>query len=263
MSSLQTNLSRIFHPVVRLLISRGVRFPQLSDWLKEHYLFVAERYFQLEGKRVTDSRLHLLTGLQRKDIKSIRERVSQEGDVPNAGPIARIVGVWLAQHSDETGVPLPLNRLGPAPSFQAVVESISKDMHLRTVQDELIRQGLAKLTDDHIILTKQAFVPAEDDTAMLGYFGANLGDHAAAAVENILSAPEPGRHLERAVHYNHLSTNSLEELNELSRSALTDALTKINAKAAELQQRDLAAGKSSGRFRAGAFIYQEQQEDQS
>lgn len=260
MSHLQTAISRMLRPVIRVLIARGVLFPQFSDWIKEHYLSVAEQYFRLEGKRVTDSRLHLLTGLQRKDIKAIRGRAALPEPPASAGPIPRIIGLWLAEHADTDGQPLPLLRLGAAPSFQAMVESVSRDIHLRTVQDELVRQGLADVDQDHIVLASRAYLPAQDDGALLGYFGANLGDHAAASAENVLAAPNTGPHFERAVHYNHLTEDALDELNALSRDLLTEALSRINARAAALQKRDGTNTGAEGRFRAGGFVYRARQE---
>ncbi|MEM7061103.1 MAG: DUF6502 family protein, partial [Pseudomonadota bacterium] len=156
MKNLQSPITKILRPIIRVLIARGILFPELSDWLKELYLTVAENNFRLDGKRVTDSRLHLLTGLQRKDIKAIRGRMNLDEAPMNAGPVSRVVGRWLAEHSDPNGIPLPLNRLGQAPSFQAIVQSISLDMHLRTVQDELARLGLADVKGDQIHLTSDA-----------------------------------------------------------------------------------------------------------
>jgi len=255
MTSLQSAMANILSPVIRILIARGVRFPELSDWVKEIYLTVSERNFRLNEKKLTDSRVHLLTGLQRKDIKAIRARVTADTSLKSAGPISRIVGLWLAEHSETDGSPQPLNRLGPAPSFEEIVASVSRDMHLRTVQDELIRLGLAEVSGELISLTSAAYLPIEDDAALMGYLGASLGDHAAAAAENVLAAPEPGQHLERAVHYNRLSEVSLEELNALSRSLLSEALSQINKRAAELQQRDQDMDSANKRFRAGAFVY--------
>jgi len=255
MKHLREAIVRILSPVIRILIAKGVRFPELSDWVKEIYLSVAERFFRLDGKRVTDSRLHLLTGLQRKDIKAIRARESLVDLPQSAGPISRIIGLWLAEHAEPDGSVSPLKRLGSGPSFEAIVSAVSRDMHLRTVQDELVRQGLAQVNGDEIQLTAAAYLPSEDDYALMGYLGTNLGDHAAAAAENILAAPAPGRHLERAVHYNRLTAAAVEELNDLSRDLLTEALGKINARASDLQRRDQDRDDANGRFRAGAFVY--------
>lgn len=261
MKHLQSAINRILSPIIRVLIAKGVRYPDLSDWLKDIYLSVAERYFRLNGKRITDSRLHLLTGLQRKDIKAIRARERLAEPSKSAGPLSRIIALWLAKYAQADGSPMSLDRLGTERSFEGIVSSVSRDMHLRTVQDELVRQGLAKVHGDQIQLTSAAYLPSQDDFALMGYLGANLGDHAAAAAENVLVAPKPGQHLERAVHYNRLSEDSVETLDALSRRLLSEALTEINALAAELQQHDQDLEGAKRRFRAGAFVYRADEGD--
>lgn len=260
MNELPAAIARLMRPVIRLLIARGVRFGELSDWLKAAYLSAAERHFRLDGKRLTDSRLHLLTGLQRKDIARLRA-AEMPADAPSAGPLPRVVALWLARHGDGAGGPASLPRQGQAPSFETLVAEVSRDMHPRTVLDELLRLGLARVEDDQVHLAGEAFLPAKDEAAMLGYLGANLGDHAAAAVENMLAAPEQGPHLERAVHYNRLTPEAVDELERLSRMLLTETLSKINARAAALQRRDRSKTGADSRFRAGAFVYRSRDED--
>lgn len=261
MSLLQAAITRLMTPIARVLIARGVRFPEFSDWMKTHYLQSAERFFALDGKRLTDSRLHLLTGLQRKDIAKIRAQTDLPPRAASAGPLPRAVALWLAQHTDADARPMPLPRQGPAPSFEALVSEVSRDVHHRTVQDELLRLGLAEVDGDTIVLTETAFLPARDDEALLGYFGANLGDHAGAAAENLLAAPKPGPHFERAVHYNGLTPEAITELEDLSRALLSESLSQLNARAAVLQKRDRTKPDANGRFRAGAYVYTQQTEN--
>ena len=187
--------------MVRVLIARRVRFPEFSDWLKELYLSVAERHFRLEGKRMTVSRASLLTGLQRKDINAIKARIGRAEPEPGAGPLPRVLAHWQAAagYQDKTGAPSSLPRAAAqGPSFEALVAEVSRDIHPRTVLDELVRLGLVAPENDRVIPLSDAFLPSRDDTALLAYYGANLGDHAAAAAENVLAAPDPGPYFERA-----------------------------------------------------------------
>lgn len=260
MRELPVAVAKILRPVIRLLIARGVRYGELSDWLKAAYLWTAERYFRLDGKRLTDSRLHLLTGLQRRDIARLRAADAPAENM-SAGPLPRVVALWLARHGDGAGGTTPLPRQGPRPSFEALVAEVSRDMHPRTMLDELLRLELVQVEGDAVHLTGEAFVPAGDEAAMLGYLGANLADHAAASVENILAAPKTGPHLERAVHYNRLTPEAVDELERLSRMLLIEALSKVNARAAALQRRDRSKTGADGRFRAGAYVYRSSDED--
>lgn len=261
MTSLHSAIARILRPLARIMIARGVRFPEFVDWAKRAFLQSAERDFRIDGKRVTDSRIHLLTGLQRKDVKALRERADQ-GAATGAGPLARVVGLWLAEYRAPDGTPRPLPRAGDDPSFQALVARISRDIHPRTVLDELVRLGMVEAAGDEIRLATDGFVPSGDDAALTGYLGANLGDHALAAAENVLAAPAPGPHFERAAHYNRLTPEALAELDGLSRRLLGEALAEINARAAALQARDAGRPDAAGRFRAGAYLLTREEADE-
>jgi len=258
---LQTVAGRVLRPLARLLIGRGVGFPVASDWLKRAYLAAAARHFRLDGKRLTDSRLSLLTGLQRKDIKALRAGAEAEDRAPApGGPVARTVALWLAGHAGADGrAALPLR--GPAPSFEALSPRSSRDVHPRTIQDELVRLGLAALDGEHVSLTAEAYLPTADPAGLLAYLGANVGDHLDAAAANVLAAPGPGPHYERAVHYNHLTPASAAELDALARHRLTEALGEINARAAALQRRDAGQAGAECRVRIGAYAYAAAQDD--
>ncbi len=253
-------LARIFRPLIRFCIARGVRFPTLIEQLKGLYVSAAEEGFSLTGKRMTDSRLALLTGLQRKDIKMLRGVSAPLA--PLAGPLPRIVALWSsdARYQDSAGEPRPLPRAAEpgALSFETLVAEVSRDLHARTILDELRRLSMIAEhpTGGIVSLIRTSMVP-EDGSARLGYLGANLGDHATAAITNVLAAPREAPFFERAVHYNRLSEGSLDLLEARARELQASALADLNSLALELQRADRATGGHEGRFRAGAFVYRE------
>jgi len=246
------------------MIARGLLYPEAADLLKEIYVDVCADDFRLNGKRLTDSRISVLTGLQRKDIRGIRARLDAEhgddGEI-GAGPIPRVIARWTAgpPFASREGTPKPLPRTagGKGSSFDELVASVSRDIHPRTILDELIRQGLV-LHDadaDSLQLLREALVPSRDEEGLMGYFGANLGDHAEAAAANIGAAPEPGPFFERAVYYNQLSPASLKKLDQRARKLQSTVLAQLNRDALKLQEQDKGAKPASGRFRCGAYIY--------
>ena len=256
-------LTRILLPLVRAMIARGLGFPELADRLKALYVAAAVRHFGLPGRRMTDSRISLLTGLQRKDVRAHRSRLegaASEVGPTGAGPLPRVLARWTGAppYADETGTPRDLPRSGDGgASFESLVGEVSRDIHPRTVLDELIRLGLAHHddSDDRVSLIASAYLPSRDDAALLGYFGANLGDHAEAAAANLLAAPKPGPFFERSVHYNQLTPEALGELDAMARRLQGEALLALNTKALELQQRDTGNATATGRFRCGGYIY--------
>ncbi len=258
--ALMRALHALLRPLVRVLIAQGITFPALSRLLKSVYVEVAIDEFPVAGKPQTGSRITLLTGVHRKDIKALRTR-RRGADAPS--PVlsrnAHLISLWTGapDYLDTRGRPRPLprqRREDGAPSFEALVESVSTDIRARAVLDEWLRQGLARVdADDFVHLDMAAFVPREDFADLAFYFGRNLRDHIAASSHNLLGA-KPSM-LERAVYYEKLSPGSVAELAALSRELGADALVKVNQKAYELAGRDKSARDASERISFGVYFF--------
>ncbi len=254
-------LRAMFVPLVRLLLSYGVTQPFLMALLKRVYVDVAEREFTIEGKPQTTSRLSLLTGIHRKDVKRLREEPEEEVRVPrNVSLGAQLVSRWMGldEFRDDDG-PRPLPRLGATnagPSFESLVRSVSKDIRPRAILDEWVRLGVVHVDDqDRVCLNTGAFVPEKGFDEKAHYLGRSLRDHVAAAARNLAGVASPL--LERAVYYDELSPASVDELAALSRTLGEDALETMNRRALELQQRDAAGPDADRRMSFGVYFYEE------
>jgi len=253
-------LLRLSRPLVRVLIAKGINFQVLSRLLKAVYVDVAEREFPVDGKPQTDSRLSLLTGIHRKDIKALRKKGH---DTESAPPVlsrnAHMIAIWTGapDYLDERGRPRPLPRHRTAsggPSFEGLVDSVSKDIRARAILDEWLRIELVRLDEaDMVYLNTEAFVPREDLGDLAYFFGRNLRDHIAASGHNLLGGDPPL--LERAVYYEELQPKSVEELAVLARELGSDALVKVNQKAFELAQRDKNDPRATERMTFGVYFF--------
>jgi hypothetical protein len=261
-ATLHAPMARLLRPLVRLCIRSGMTFPALAQLLRELFVNVAEHDFALEGKEQTDSRVSLLTGINRKEVARLRGAGTPVNQTP--GTLSRtsaIMARWLAapEFTDAKGDPLPLPRTaaGDAPSFELLVTSITKDVRPRAVLDEWLDRKLVTINDgDEIVLVENAFVPRGDDDRKWHYLGRNLHDHIAAAAANVSSMTPP--FMERAVHYNGLSPELAKRLEERSRVLAMDALKAANREA------DCALAKDEGgnsRWNFGVYVYREDPDD--
>ena len=71
-------VTRLLRPLLRVLIAQGITLPILIRLLKELYVEVAETSFSMPGRTQTDSRINLLTGVHRKDVRMLRGRGREE-----------------------------------------------------------------------------------------------------------------------------------------------------------------------------------------
>lgn len=237
-------LRRLLQPLVRLAIARGITYPALSELMKELFVEVADRDFALAGKAQTDSRLTLLTGVHRKDVKRLRAEKSRSAQarMPRSVSLgAQIAAAWSTRsgYVDAEGAPLPLPRSSPdgnEASFEALVASVSKDIRPRAVLDEWIRLGVVSVDEQgRVHLDSAAFVPGSGFEEMSFYLGQNIHDHIAAIDHNLTSGAE--RFLERCVHYDRVAPESLPELARLAELHGMKALRAVNARAGSPQTR--------------------------
>lgn len=244
-------ISGLLRPLVRALIAQGITAPALYRIVKRIYVEVAELEFQLEGERQTDSRISMLTGVHRRDVRSFRDQdlSAEEASREKVTTMASVLGRWLAQSPDG---PAPLPRSGEN-SFETLVRAVSKDIRPRTVLDELERQALVTQQDGMVHLRSDAFLGPADPEQKVHFFAENVGDHISAAVENLLAEEPP--FLERAVFYNRLTASSVGEIEKIARNLSEEALLSLNDMAHTRQQQDLDAADGTHRMRFGVFFY--------
>lgn len=256
-------LRSVLYPLVRLMLIKGLNYPFLADLLKEVFVEVADCEFRLGNKPQTDSRISLLSGVHRKDVRRLRQ--AQDGHaepMPRAVSLgAHLVAAWtgLPQYLDEEGRPRPLPRFarkGGDVSFEGLVESVSKDIRPRAVLDEWLRLGVVHVDDeDQVVLNTDAFIPQYGFDEKAFYFGHNLRDHAAAAAHNLLAEGIPL--MERSVHYDALSLASVETLRVLAEKDGMKALKALNREAAKLEADDASDPAPKNRITFGVYFYTE------
>ena len=259
--ALNKALRRLLRPLVRLMIRRSIPFPVLSELIKGVYVEAAIEDFEVEGKRQTDSRVNLLTGVHRKDVRRLRAKIGQQFSPPKRASLStQVIARWTTEeeYKDEHGNPRPLPRLSTSEasaSFESLVRSINTDIRPRVLLDEWLRLGVAGLdTDGCVHLKVEAFVPEEGSEEMSYYFGRNVHDHIAAGVHNLLGEKPP--FLERSTYYNNLTAESVEELRDMARKEGMEALRAVNARALQLQRRDSGQPAAQSRINFGAYFFE-------
>lgn len=251
-------------PLIRLLIEKGITFPQFRELMKELYVEVADKHFALDDKKPSDSRIFVLTGIHRKDIKRIRLQGKQEDQqiTSSASLSGELVARWssMPEYLDDKGKPRPLQKSGndTEAGFEQLVSSVNKDVRPRVILDEWLRLNIVRLKDDYVVLNKLAFVTNKEFKEMAYYLGHNVHDHVASCVSNILSEEEPM--LERSVYYASLTEQSVKKLNTIASKKGDDLLQHLNKQAIKLYDADKHKDDAKYRIRLGVYWYQTQLE---
>jgi len=236
-------LRRMLRPVVRLLLANHLTHPDFSALLKSIFVEVAREELAAAGERETASRISVLTGVHRKDLRRLMAESPEHASMPASVSLgARLVRRWTteAPFVDRRNRPRPLPRQSDSadtPDFEQLVASISSDVRPRAVLDEWLRLGIVEIdAKDRVRLSTGGFVPSEGFEEKAHFFGRNLHDHISTAAHNLMGEGTP--RLERSVHYSGLSPMSVAELSALSEKLSMAALREVNRQASRLSKRD-------------------------
>jgi hypothetical protein len=253
----QDAVNEILRPLARLCLGQGITYAVIAEALKQVFVQEAAALNPGAPAHGTVSRISTATGLTRREVM----RLSQEQPPARSMKVpvgSALFARWttLPQYQDEHGQPLVLDRLGEAPSFEALARSLSRDVHPRSLLDELSRLGvvLYDADADKVSLTKNAFVPVGDQDRMLNLLGDNVGDHLSAAVANVLHGGS--RHLEQAVFADELSAESLVKLYPLIMERWNELRDAMIPTLLSLIEEDRAVGRPQDqRIRIGVYTY--------
>lgn len=236
-AALQAALARLLAPLTRLAVARGVPFAVVDEMLRAAFVSTAHAAHPGLPEHRRASRVSAATGLNRREVNRLLEQqqVAARQENPAAtprSPAAMVFAHWRATSAYRTraGAPRVLPRTGEAPSFESLAHEVTRDVHPRALLEELLRLNLAThdVARDTVALVKDNFVPRGDADRMLQWMGANVGDHLAGAVENLLGR-EPA-HPEQAIAADGLCATSVAQVRPLLHAhwqRMTDELVPL------------------------------------
>lgn len=256
LGELHAALRAVLLPLARLAVAQGLPYAQAEALLKLAFLEAGREAHGGHAQRAV-SRISAATGLSRREVTRLLQRPEGE-PARRRSPATELFTRWLSDPALRTpeGRPMALPRQGPAPSFESLAQAVTRDVHPRSLLEELCRLGLAELdaAGETVHLLRETYVPQGDLVRMLGFLGANVGDHFSAAVANVLT--DGKRHFEQALFADELSGESLEQVRRLVTEQWQALLTALVPAITRLIEEDRAAGRAQDqRLRIGLYTY--------
>jgi Family of unknown function (DUF6502) len=255
----------VLQPLADLCLAKGVTIQSIEQRLRLAMVQSAlKAHSQLSATRLT-SRISASTGLSRREVARLQaDSVDTPVRQPRRSSATEVFTRWLSDSSLRAadGKPLPLPRLGPMPSFERLAQSVTQDVHPRSLLDELCRLGVAtwdKATD-LVQLQNNAFVPKGDWARMTAFLGDNVGDHLRAATANVLGSGK--EHLEQAIFADELSAHSLQAFRALMGKQWRELLQTLTPQLEQLIEDDKQAQRvQDQRVRVGLYTWSQAMAD--
>jgi hypothetical protein len=200
-------LALMFKPLIRLLISQGLTHAEFSEVAKEVYVEVAIRHFE-PSERVNKSRVAVLTGLTRKEVKNVIDRaIESSGLEKTKSRPSRVLSGWYEdpKFTGPYGIPLDLPYENPVEGQASITELVkiySGDMAPRQMLNELLRSGSVIEVENLYKAVSRLYEP----TALSPELIQRLGDIGyrffSTAALNITKEGQGTGYFERAVYAN-------------------------------------------------------------
>jgi Family of unknown function (DUF6502) len=248
---------QVLLPLATLAVERGVPYAQLDELLRGAFVEAARTAHPTVSAQRGASRISAATGLTRREVtRLLQPPVATEAS--RSSPATQVFSRWLTdpalRAADGTARALP--RQGPPVSFESLAQSVTKDVHPRTLLEELLRLGLARVDDsgDSVHLLRETFVPSDDEARMFGFLGANVGDHLRGAVANVLA--QGPRNIEQALFAHGLSSESIANLRPLVAQQWQAVARGLVPAVQQFIDDDVTAGRQADqRVRVGLYMY--------
>ena len=256
--SLQKAVTRVLSPLVRLLLRHGVSHAEFSNWAKQAYVDQADNHFGLDGKSPTVSRTAIITGINRKEVKRIRELPTEVGTgVSKHNRAIRVVTGWLQDEAflNSRGQAKPLIYGEPQDSFNQLVKRFGGDVPARAMLDELVRVGAVKHDKDKVSLLRKGYVPDQSESALLDIFSTSATDLLTTLDHNLRSNNGAPRRLQMSVAYDDVTDEGRDAFQALSAEKSLELLKKLDQTLSTFDRSVNTTLKGSGKNRVGLGVY--------
>lgn len=260
--ALHSAVMQLLRPLVRILLDHGVPFNTFAEIARWVYVEVADREFGIEGRKQTDSRVSVITGLTRKDVARIKkvEKPEDRASALSYNRAARVVSAWMREYPMEGtpsgAAPLPLEG---RKSLSELVHRHSGDMPVRAVLDELVRVGAVRVRDDgEAELLHRHYLPPTGERRKLVYLGDDVSDLIATIGHN-LKAKSADTMFQRKVFYDNIPVEHLDSVRAVARKRGEATIDQLVSDMAAHDRDANPKVEGTGRFRAMVGIYYHEQ----
>lgn len=196
-------MQKILQVIVRWHLKKGWTYKSFSELSKKTFVEVAEKEFGLKGKASSMTRVSLLTGLTRKDVKSIKELslLTENQPAEYENKVSRVVYGWLKdkKFKDENGAVAPLSLESDEKGFDELAKCYGGDVHARAILDELVNEGCVEIDEIEAMvrLVREEYPSRTTETDKLNKIGNEIADFLETLDHNLVLKSGSGFLLEK------------------------------------------------------------------
>lgn len=247
-------------PIIRFLLRHGVTWDEFSELSKDMYVDVAREGYGLQGRPTNNARVALMTGLSRREVARVRDRLLDDVEDPadrSGNRISQILTGWHVdeEFADTKGQPKELPPTGDTGSMTSLLKRYAGDLPHSAVLKEMQQQGLIEIAaDGNLRALKRDYTYMALDPEIVQQMSVALHDHAATLDHNLNEARKTPARFEGIADNARISSRSARTFMKLVETRGMDFLREIDGwlSAHEIDEEKSA---SSHEVRMGVGVY--------
>ena len=142
----------VLRPIAKILLRYGIGFREFAEVAKTAFVDVASSEYGIRGRPTNISRVAVMTGLTRKEVRRLRDKIENghHSLVVKTTPLATVLHRWTSEEEflDDTGRPSILPFAGSDGSFTNLVKRFGGDIPPGAMRTELKRVGAIEEDDE-------------------------------------------------------------------------------------------------------------------
>ena len=250
-------LRLLFRPIARIMLRAGIQWRELADVCKATYVEVATEDYGIRGRPTNISRVAILTGLTRKEVRRLRDLLEDASPevFSRMNSATRVLAGWYQDEEflGEDGKPAKLPATGDAGSFESLCRRYSGAVAASTMLKELKHVGaVAEDEDGSLMAMTRNYSPTMMDPERMLSSGSVLEDMGYTVAYNLnRSETDPGRFEGRATNTK-MPAKALPAFRKFIRTEGQAFLERVDA---WLSEHEIKDGDDSKSIRLGMGAY--------
>jgi hypothetical protein len=220
-------------PLARALLRAGIGFREFEEISKTAFVDIATKDYGLRGRPTNISRVAVMTGLTRKEVRRLRDKstAGEETVVVKSTPMAAVLHRWYTEPEflTDTGRPNILSFDGEGSTFSSLVRNFGGDIPPGAMRTELLRiEAIEELPDGQLKVLKRNVSSLGVHDRIINVLANQIYASTLAAAHNTLHDEPSERWVQRTVTTSFIRDSDLQRVRRISVDRLDEFTESID-----------------------------------
>jgi len=258
----------VMRPVVRILLRYGIGYREFAEVVKTAFVDVSSTDFGIRGRPTNISRVAVMTGLTRKEVRRLRDKIGK-GDTTisvKTTPMSDVLHHWHGDpgFTDSAGRPMSLPYSGADVSFANLVKKYGGDIPAGAMRTEMKRVGVVREEEGGILtVAGRGFKPESDHESLVVMLVHGVYAHLSNVAHNSDPQKTDATWANRIAYTQSMRATDTKQLRRITKDRIVDFAESIDDIFLAYESLQEGGDKDSKNDAVAVGIYYFEEQDES